>query len=255
MGERRTMESQRGVTPFDALSASRSDDGDRQKGHLSGSTTAMLRTLIITGALASGQKLRERELCARLGVSRTPVREAIKTLAQEGLVRALPNRSPVVTAVDRDEVRSLAEVLAALEGLACELAARSATDEEIAEIAALNQQLVAHHGRDELPDYFRVNKAIHRKLVEASRNPVLLWVWDLMALRVDRARYVSNLWPQRWPEAVKEHQEMLDELVRRDGEKLAALMRAHVRNGLSVVADGRAEAPRSASSADLPDDV
>jgi DNA-binding GntR family transcriptional regulator len=245
------MESRSGVTPFDALSASRGDDGDRQKGHLSGSTTAMLRTLIITGALAAGQKLRERELCERLGVSRTPIREAIKTLTQEGLIKALPNRSPVVTAVDRDEVRSLAEVLAALEGLACELAARTATDEEIAEIAALNRELVAHHSRDELPDYFRVNKAIHRKLVEASRNPVLLWVWDLIALRVDRARYVSNLWPQRWPEAVKEHQAMLDQLVRRDGETLAALMRAHVRNGLSVVADGRAAAARSASGAGI----
>lgn len=249
------MESEQGLTPFDALTGGRPDEGGRQKGSLSATTTAMLRTLIITGALASGQKLRERELCERLGVSRTPVREAIKTLTQEGLVSALPNRSPVVTPVDREEVRSLTEVLAALESLACELAAPRATDAEIADIAALNHQLVVHHVRDELPDYFRVNKAIHRKLVEAARNPVLLWVWDLIALRVDRARYVSNLWPQRWPEAVKEHQEMLEALVRRDGARLADLMRAHVRNGLSVVADGRAEAARSASSAEFPKDA
>jgi len=232
-----------GITPYHALAAAARTDEMRQKGQLFGSTAAMLRNMIITGVLAPGQRLRERELCEQLGVSRTPVREAIKTLVQEGLVRALPNRSAVVTAVDLEEVKSLIVVLATIESLAGELACKSVTDAQIADIAACHHQLLVHHMRNELPEYFRANKAIHRKIVEAAANPVLLWLWDLLALRVDRARYVSNLWPRRWPEAVKEHQQMLEALIVRDGPRLAALMRQHVENGLSVVVEGLQDNP------------
>jgi DNA-binding GntR family transcriptional regulator len=94
-----------------------------------------------------------------------------------------------------------------------------------------------HHTRDELPGYFEANKAFHRKIIEFSGNKILLWIWDLLALRVDRARYYSNRWPARWQAAIQEHQGLLDALVARDEERLAQRMEEHVRNGLSLVVE------------------
>ncbi len=109
-----------------------------------------MRNMIVSGVLAPGQRLKERELCEALQVSRTPVREAIKTLLQEGLLRSLPNRSAVVTELDPWEVCDLVTVVATIERLAGELACRAATDEHIAEIAALHRQMTVHQIREQM---------------------------------------------------------------------------------------------------------
>jgi DNA-binding transcriptional regulator YhcF (GntR family) len=151
-------------TPLAALLAAMpAAQGERRKGRLHGSVVRKLRNLIVTGVLAPGTRLNERELCEQLDVSRTPVREAIKTLVQDGLLRAMPNQSPVVSELDPAEITDLIEVVVTIEGLAGELAARRATDEELAEIGLLHYQMILHHTRDELPGYFEANKAFHRR--------------------------------------------------------------------------------------------
>lgn len=235
--------------PLEALAAAEAGEGTRQKGRLSAAATATLRGMIVTGALAPGQRLRERELCEALGVSRTPVRDAIRILAQEGLLRGLPNRSAVVTGLALEEVRSLVIVVATIESLAGRLACAAASDAEIAGIAAFQHRMVVHQMRNEMPGYFSANKEFHRSIVVASANPVLLSVWEMLALRVDRARYASNLWPARWPEAIREHQAIIEALILRDAERVAALMHQHVCNGLSVVVarlEGEARSERLA---------
>jgi DNA-binding GntR family transcriptional regulator len=222
------------TTPLAALLAKTPlPESDRRKGRLHGSTVQQLRNLIVTGVLAPGARLNERELCEQFNVSRTPVREAIKTLMQDGLLRALPNQSPVVTDLDPDEIVALIDVVTAIEGLAGELAAANVSDEAVAEIGLLHYRMMLHHSRDELPGYFEANKAFHRRIVELSRNSILIWVWDLLALRVDRARYSSNLWPTRWKTAIQEHQLILDALAARDPARTGQALRDHVRNGLS----------------------
>lgn len=206
-----------------------------RKGELHGATTSALRNMIITGVLAPGSRLNERELCEYLEVSRTPVREAIKTLAQEGLLQSLPNRSPVVAPLDPTQTSALIDVVATIEALAGELAAQRISDAQVAELGILHYTMLRHHARDELPGYFAANKAFHRRIVECADNPVLLWVWDLLALRVDRARFASNLWPARWQKAIDEHAGILDRLGARDADGVARSMRQHVRNGLSLV--------------------
>jgi len=225
------------TTPLDALLAGEAADGDdaRRKGALHGGVVGRLRSLIITGQLAPGERLNERELCERLGVSRTPVREAIRTLTQEGLLQARPNRSPVVAPLDAAQVSALIEVVATIEALAGELAAARISDAGLAELGILHYTMMRHHARDELPGYFEANKAFHRRIVETSGNPVLVWIWELLALRVDRARFASNLWPTRWKKATDEHAGILKRLSARDAPATAAAMRSHVRNGLSVV--------------------
>lgn len=207
----------------------------RRKGRLHVATVEALRQMIVSGALKPGQKLREQELCDRLGVSRTPLREALRTLAAQGLVTLSQNRGAEVAALSLDDITALFDVVSTLEALAARLACKASTDEEVAEIAALHEQMRSHHERGELPEYFVLNQRIHRAIIEAARNPVLLDVWERMAPRVERAKYLPNLHGQRWHAAMREHEAMVAALQKRDGESLAALMRQHFANGLAVV--------------------
>lgn len=194
-----------------------------------------LRDLIIQGELAPGVKLNERVLCERLRTSRTPVREAIKYLASEGLVELLPNRGAIVTRITVTTVREMFVLLGALEALAGELACVNASDADIAEIRALHYQMLVHHARGELAEYFRYNQQIHLRLVECAGNATLTNTYRALNSHVRRARYMANLSRERWDHAVEEHQKILDALVRRDSALLPALLRSHLSNKMLVV--------------------
>lgn len=208
-----------------------------RKGQLYGTAAAELRRLIATGRMPAGHRLRERELCESLGISRTPLREAIRTLATEGLVTLLPNRGAVVNRLDLAEVEQLYMVVATLEEFAARCAMERMSDEDIAEIGTLHYRLLRHHLRGELDEYFEVNQAIHRRIVEISGNDVLLWVWDMLAHRVNRARYVTNLRPERWAQAMREHEAIFEALRSRETERMPALLRDHLLAGLAAIQD------------------
>ncbi|MGW9330371.1 GntR family transcriptional regulator [Bosea sp. NPDC055594] len=216
-------------------------EAPRRKGRLHVATVEALRRMIVSGALPPGQKLREQELCDRLGVSRTPLREALRTLAAQGLVALSQNRGAEVAALSLDDITALFDVVSTLEALAARLACRALTDEEIAGIGLLHAQMGRHHARSELPEYFALNQQIHRAIIEAARNPVLLDIWERMAPRVERAKYLPNLQGGRWHAAMREHDAMFAALGARDGERLAALMRQHFANGLAVVQSAEAD--------------
>src|SRR5215218_9657408 len=194
-----------------------------------------LRDMIVHGELEAGTKLNERVLGETLGTSRTPLREALKYLASEGLVRLLPNRGAIVAPLEAERVKQTFAVMGALEALAGELACRNASDEEINEIRALHFQMLAHHARGELAEYFRRNQEIHMKLVQASGNEPLAEVYRSLNANVRRARYMANYSHERWDEAVEEHEEMLRALTRRDGAALQRILREHLANKLVLV--------------------
>jgi DNA-binding GntR family transcriptional regulator len=209
-----------------------------RKGERHASVVSALRKMIMTGELVPDQRLREIALCTQLGVSRTPVREAFRTLAAEGLVKLLPNRSVVVAEFDASEVGSLFEVFGALEGLAGALACARITERQIAEIATLQHRLEILHERGERAQYLEVNHLIHRRIVEAAGNPVLESVWALLLPRMERARAMPNLNPERWAQALHEHSRILAALASRDGPLLAQLLREHFHNGLVAINRG-----------------
>jgi DNA-binding GntR family transcriptional regulator len=194
-----------------------------------------LRDLIVHGELAPGARLNERVLCEKLAISRTPLREAIKLLAMEGLVELLPNRGAVVAPMNAPRLAETLHVMGALEGLAGELACRHASRERIAEIGALHQEMLAMHARGDLAGYFRYNQAIHLSIVEASGNAVLANTYRQLNANVRRARYMANLSKERWDEAVREHEEILAALASRDVPKLTRLLRDHLVNKLASV--------------------
>ena len=205
---------------------------------------SQLRDLIVQGELAPESKLNERVLAEQLGISRTPLREAIKFLASEGLVELLPHRGAVVAALKPEKMKEVFVVLGALEALAGDLACRNATAADIAEIRALHYHMLAHHARGELAPYFRYNQQIHTKFMECAGNAALAQVYSGLNAHVKRARYMANLSRERWDKAVREHEEMLDALVNRDGARLQTLLRDHLANKLVLVMEALA-APRA----------
>ena len=207
-----------------------------------------LREMIVEGALAPGSKLRERELCQKMGISRTPLREAFKVLAADGLVVLHPSRGATVSRLRIDEVEEMFAVMAALEALSGELAAERITDEEIAEIRVIHAQMLLHYTRGELAPYFQCNQRIHEKILAAARNPTLASTYRALSGRVRRARYIANMSRARWAQAVAEHEQILAALVARDGANLSALLKRHLKNkGETVRESLLAESPRRAA--------
>jgi DNA-binding GntR family transcriptional regulator len=194
-----------------------------------------LRDLIVQGRLAAGARLNERLLTAQLGVSRTPLREALKVLATEGLVELLPNRGAIVSQMDPVRLSESLAVMGALEALAGELACANATDAQLNEIRALHYEMLAYHARGDLAGYFKFNQAIHLKLVKYSGNSTLYNVYRQMNGNVRRARYMANLSKERWDAAVREHDEILAALGARDVKRIKALLSDHLAHKLASV--------------------
>jgi len=187
-----------------------------------------LRQMIFDGALAPATRLNERVLCERLGISRTPLREALRMLAAEGLVRVEPNRGAVVAAIERADIEATFEVLGAIEGLAGELACARITDAELAEIRALHFEMRAHHARGDRAAYFAANQAIHTRIAAAGGNTVLAETFEKLNARVKRVRYAANLGRVRWDKAIAEHDIMIVALSARDGRAMRAILEAHL---------------------------
>ncbi len=197
-----------------------------------------LRDYIVEGNIPDGGRVPERELCAMFGISRTPLREALKVLAAEGLVDLLPNRGARVRQLSERELGELFDVMGGLEGLAGRLACENITDEEIAEIERLHYEMYGFYLRRDMHGYFQVNQSIHQKIVEASRNAALLATYANFA----RKR-------ERWGEAMREHEMILDALRRRAGSELSDILFHHLRNKRTAAIEHLGEVEQAAKSA------
>lgn len=183
------------------------------------------------GLLLPGTRLRETDLADRLGISRTPVREAIRQLEADGLVIHLPRQGATIRSLDYAEVIELYEMRAVLEGTAARLAARVASAVELAELSALNAALSADPAG---PEAQQINRQFHRTLLDAARNRFL--VKSMSALRktmmILGPTTLSD--PARARAALAEHAAVLAALEARDAPAAEAAMRAHVENALSA---------------------
>jgi DNA-binding GntR family transcriptional regulator len=183
-----------------------------------------IRGRIVSLELAPGALIDERALVDDLGMSRTPVREALMRLAQEQLVEVYPRRGMFVTGVDVRELARLSEVRAVLEPEAARLAAERATDVERADLAALADEIAA------ADDLMGLDERIHRAVYRAAHNDLLettLEQYYVLALRIwsmagERAHELE--------EAVDAHRALLEAIVDGDGGRAAETMRAHVEN-------------------------
>jgi len=187
-----------------------------------------LRSFIVEGMLEPGKKLNERELCEMLGISRTPLREALKVLASEGLIDISPNRGASVSKMSEAELRETFEVMSGLEAFSGELACERITAAEIAEIKALHYAMLACRSQNDLAGYYSRNRAIHDKINEAARNTALRQIYITVNRRLQALRFRSNFQIPKWDSAIHDHDEMLKALDARDGKRLSAILRQHL---------------------------
>jgi DNA-binding GntR family transcriptional regulator len=187
-----------------------------------------VRDMIVEGRLTAGLRVHEGKLCEQLGVSRTPLREALKVLATEGLVDLLPNRGAVVRAVTPKDTRDMLRVLGRLEALAGELTCREASDAAIAEVKAMHDQMLRHFASQDIMEYFKLNQAIHSAIVHMAGNATLQAVHETLQARVKRIRFVPHDFNMDSAQPVREHERMMEALLARDGARLGALLNEHL---------------------------
>jgi DNA-binding GntR family transcriptional regulator len=194
-----------------------------------------IRELIVTLELPPGAVLREPELTEQLGIGRTPVREALRRLAQERLVEVFPRRGMFVTKVDVRDLARLCEVRLALEPEAARLAAERATQADLAELREVLAELDVRRKRDPRA-LIDLDERIHRAIYHASHNPYLaetLEQYYAHALRI----WMVALARTNIGAAVSGHHAVLEAVVRGDGARAARLMREHVESFEEAVRD------------------
>ncbi len=208
------------------------DDG---RGALAARVAEALRDRVIRGALRPGERVVERRLCAELGVSRTPMREALKLLAQDGFVELSPHRGARVTAYGAEGALALFEVIAALEGLAAGRLAATIDAALLSRLEALHAAMHAHHRAGRLDEYFDVNSAVHDAVVAGCGNPVLAQSHRRLMLQARRGRYMAIMDADRWAGAIGEHDALMAALRARDADAARGVWERHLRNtGASV---------------------
>jgi DNA-binding GntR family transcriptional regulator len=224
-----------------------SDSAIIRRTSLHGELVTLLRDMIIDGELRPGEKIPEQTLCARFGVSRTPLREALKVLAAEGLLQLSQNRGASVARISRDEIDELFPIMGALEALAGEMACRRIDDAGIARIAALHRAMLGAYGRGEAGAYAKLNRAIHEALFEAAGNATLTGLYQNLMVRIHSIRFFARKSPARWREAVDDHEAMMVALEARDGPALAHILTLHLRHKAEMVAESLEEADGAAA--------
>ncbi|NDV52227.1 GntR family transcriptional regulator [Yangia sp. PrR007] len=209
----------------------RDQQAEPPRGTRSAFVTQQVRDMITSGELEPGSRINERILVEKLNISRTPLREAFKILEGEGLISIRPNAGATVVTLSTEDVEASIEVLIGLESIAAERAALHATDADLSELTELQEKMTEAWRAGELMNYFNYNQTIHQKIVDAARNPALSRVYASESARIRRFRFVGNRDADRWARAVREHEQILDALKRREGALLREILRSHHLSG------------------------
>ena len=187
-----------------------------------------LRARIFDGALAPGSFIDEVALCAELAISRTPLREALKVLAAEGLVRHEPRRGSFVSQVTEQDLDEIFPVIALLEGRCALEATGNATDADIAALETLHTSLQQHAAAKRITDYYAVNYAIHEAIITLANNRWLAQVIADLRKILKLARLQQLHAPGRLEQSLNEHLAVFAAIKARDGEAADATMRTHL---------------------------
>jgi len=200
-----------------------------------------LREAIINGVLIPGERLMEIQLAEEMGVSRTPVREAIRKLELEGFVVMIPRKGAYVAGVSFKDVKDVFEIRAALEGLAAGLAAEKVTQEEVEQM-----ERALHYERepDSLEEMVQSDTDFHALLYKASRNERLISILANLREQIQRFRTTSLAVPGRPKTAIQEHRAMVDAIARHDVEDAQSLAAAHIENAANIMYEALREIAR-----------
>lgn len=196
-----------------------------------------LRRDILRGKIAPGDSLKERDKAAELGVSRTPMREAIRIVAREGLITLRPARSPIVALPDVKAVTDDVEVLLAVEKLSGKLACERATDADIDTIAAIVQHMENSFDTMDPLDMFEIDMSFHSAIAKASHNEPLAEIHGRFLARLWRARFLAAMKRRNRASVIEHHTAILSALRARDAEAIRTAISIHLDRLTEDIAD------------------
>jgi GntR family transcriptional regulator, rspAB operon transcriptional repressor len=196
--------------------------------NLAGEIATQLRRDILRGKLPPDSPVKERDNAAELGVSRTPMREAIRILAQEGLLILRPSRSPIVARPTLKELSDQIAVMLVLEKLSAELACVNATDADFAELRAINQRISEVYDQADPLDLFEIDMAFHMAIAKASQNQSLQETHGAFLARLWRARFLAASQRRNRARVVGHHTDILDALEARDVTRVRTAIDQHL---------------------------
>jgi len=211
---------------------------------LSKKVSRILKARIIKGDLTQGGKLFEAKIAEKLGVSRTPVREAIKGLAAEGLVKMTPNQGVVVINVSIEDLQEVLRIRRVLEGLAASIATEKISQEEITKLEEIIKKMSTNISKPK-PDvaaYSELNAEFHNLILNACGNRRLMKICNDLSSSDHRFRIRSlRNNPGRLKYSLKEHQDIIEALKRKDAEQAEKLSRIHIDNVLKNILENESK--------------
>ena len=205
---------------------------DKRTASLEEQVTETLEAEILTGKLAAGTSLTEQSLSVRLGVSRTPIRAALHTLAEEGLINLIPNKGAVVVGVTREDLIDIYRIRMRLEGLASALAAERISPEELATLRESVELAEFYIGKNDAEHLKELDTQFHAIIYRASGNRMLNKTLSELHRNITSYRKMSLAVPGRLERSVGEHREILAAIEERDAERADRLTSAHVEAAL-----------------------
>ena len=193
-------------------------------------TADMLRNMIMTGKLKEGDKVNEGQLCETMGISKTPMREALRVLSVEGLIRLVPNRGAFVTKPEFEEIAEMFDVMSLLEGFCARRACEKMTSRDFAHLEKLHAKLEENFKQHNQVEYIRINNLYHSFVQEIAGNRTLNQIVDGLRKKILLYRFQSLNLPDRFVSSILEHRNLLEAFRQRDYLKAETLMREHLQN-------------------------
>jgi len=195
----------------------------------------VLKTEIIKGSLKPGTKLSEGKIAEQTGVSRTPVREALKELAAEGFVKMNPNQAVVVSSASVEDIQEVLQIRGVLEGLAARLAIKMISEEEIKELEKYQKQMEYYTKKDDVLAFSEMDAEFHELILNICGNNKLIQIRKNISDQAHRYRIRSLSIPGRLKYSLKEHQEIVEALKRKNAEQADRLSQKHIENVLANI--------------------
>lgn len=188
-----------------------------------------LRQMIICCELLPGDRIPETDLGQSFGVSRTPMREALKLLAAEGLVELRPHKGAVVAKISPTEISETFALMSTPESMSGPLVCERISNIDLQNLEGIVVDMDNKLAQKVLPGFFEANAAFHKGIVTLAGNRVLSRVYDDMFDKLQRARHLVSYDQQRWEDSAVEHRSILEALAARNGSELSRRLQEHAR--------------------------
>ena len=188
-----------------------------------------LRELIMSGELQEGHKIKEDELCSSMGISKTPLREALRVLSVEGLIKLVPNRGSFVSTPTFEEIREMFDVMSVLEGICARAAAEKMNAKDLAALEKLHNNLEKNFKHRAQREYIRINNQFHSFVQEMAGNRTLNQIVNGLRQKILLYRYQSLNLPERFEQSIQEHRDLIEAFRKKESKKAETLMRRHLK--------------------------